>query len=68
MKDEKKTGVIAQGMKMYPEVKALKVSYISLQDLLSLSSLMCLVLVIAFSRTAYWERKEKQKLLHFSSY
>lgn len=42
-------------MKMYPEVKALKVGYISLQNLLSLPSLMCLGLMIAFSRTGLTE-------------
>lgn len=48
-------------MKMYPEVKALKDGYISLQNLLSLPSLMCLGLMIAFSCTAFTGRVRRNR-------
>lgn len=65
-KAEKQTGIIAQWwVKMYPAVKALKVGYISPQNLLSLPSLMRLGLMIAFSCTALLGRRNRN--LHIFS-
>lgn len=54
-------------MKMYPEVKALKVGYISLQNLLSLPSLMCLALMIAFSCKAVLGERRRNRNRHIFS-
>lgn len=52
---------------MYPEVKALKVGYISLQNLMSLPSLMCLGLMIAFSCKRFTGRARRNRNRHIFS-
>ena len=50
---------------MCPEVKALKVGYISPPNLLSLPSLMCLGLMIAFSCSALLGGERRNRKPHF---